>query len=228
MTHSTFAVYKGVCATVWYRNPYHTDIQPSVNWRCFQGNITVQYPACSSRTDKCYCHSLILWHSKLTSFGFDRLGLSAQRELCLCHPSHVNKDHPIIMCNVINITLMSVEILSPSPVHFHRRSRVGWRVIAVPSCMTGVCSHSLVTLHLPSSLVALVTHLWLTAQSQLSSWLPVGITARRVHAAHLDETCRRRNYMTLVTLSHVCKENCLWVRRELFVSLTRVSFKAGS
>lgn len=53
-------------------------------------------------------------------------------------------------------------------------------------------SHPLVSLRRTSSRVSLVL-LCLTAQSQLTSWFPVGITTRRVHAAQLDKTCHEQN-----------------------------------
>ena len=63
-------------------------------------------------------------------------------------------------------------------------------------------SHPLVSLRRTGSRVSLVL-LCLTAQSQLTSWFPVGITARRVHAAQLDKTCGRRNDMAVFTIRKV-------------------------
>ena len=84
-------------------------------------------------------------------------------------------------------------------MHFHRRTRVGWRVLPVPS-RPGTASDSLVSLRWPWPWVALIASLWLSTQRQLSRWFLVWVTTRRVHTANLDKPCKQRkdsNYSQL-------------------------------
>lgn len=76
-------------------------------------------------------------------------------------------------------------------MHFDRRTRVGWRVLPVPS-RPGTASDSLASLRCPWPWVALIASLWLSTQRQLSRWFLVWITTRRVHTANLDKPCKQR------------------------------------
>ena len=92
-------------------------------------------------------------------------------------------------------------------MHFHRRTRVGWRVLPVPS-RPGTASDSLASLRCPWPWVALIASLWLSTQRQLSRWFLVWVTTRRVHTANLDKPCKQRkdsNYSQL--FSNTTKHN---------------------
>ena len=76
-------------------------------------------------------------------------------------------------------------------VHFHWYSRVGWGIF-LESSMPGIPSYPGVDLWGSRSWVALISPLWLSAQSQLASRLPVGVTTGRMNATDLDKTCKQK------------------------------------
>lgn len=99
-------------------------------------------------------------------------------------------------------------------MHFHRRTRVGWRVLPVPS-RPGTASDSLASLRCPWPWVALIASLWLSTQRQLSRWFLVWVTTRRVHTANLDKPCKQRkdsNYSQLFsnTTKHKAQFKIKW------------------
>lgn len=69
-------------------------------------------------------------------------------------------------------------------MHLDGGPGVRWRILVSVVSMPGVSS--VPWLHLSTSLVRSVT-LLLTAECELTMWLSVRVTARRVNAANLDE-----------------------------------------
>ena len=88
-------------------------------------------------------------------------------------------------------------------VHFQWCSRVGWGIF-LESSMPGIPSYPGVDLWGSRSWVALISPLWLSAQSQLTSRLPVGVTTGRMNATDLDKTCKQKKgfFFSWVLSSH--------------------------